>query len=122
VIIFALQFVLLLAEADAVSNKPNLVFDGGFSPKEKAAIHEITNAIRSGNAERVKAYSGKGEDAKGIIQFWGSVSDVNKLIFKARKWRNGIILQDAEIGMSSCDLIKNGDRYYIGNCTFNDGN
>lgn len=115
--------------AKAKNAKEIIVYEKGFSPKQKAALLEIANAIRSGSAERISKYTKDGEDPNAIKVFWSGVDELANLKFRARTWENarntsekGFILSDAANGMSSCNLIKKGNHFVIGGCVFNDGN
>jgi hypothetical protein len=110
------------AKAKQNKTKDKVIFDNNIPSKQRAAILEIANTIRSGNKELIKKYTKKGGDTESIITFWSSVDKLSNLKFKARKWKEGITLSESEWGMSSCDLVYEENRLVIGECTFNDGN
>jgi hypothetical protein len=109
--------------------KPNLqesnnlvIFDKSIPSKQRSAVLEIANAIRSGKVELIRKYTKKGQDPNVILNFWRSVDQLSNLKFQALTFDKGISLSEAKNRISSCDLIYEGNRLVIGECTNNDGN
>ena len=123
ILVAALSVIFpLVAFAKDMTTAGIVIFEKGFSLKQKAAVVDIAKAIRSGKVERISKYTKSEEDPNAIYRFWSGIGELSKIRFRARIVNSTFILSDADRGMATCNITKEANNFVVDECTFNDGN
>lgn len=100
-----------------------VIFEQGFPEEIKPVVLQMAGAIRAGHPSALADLVKAGETAGDLIEFWSGWSALSELRFRASYDRESgmFTLAEASSGMNTCEGSREGGRWVLGGCIFNDG-